>query len=66
LTPAQAGYILGEMSWIVTALDEWADVAKVEEGLSGSASRVRVDGATDPVKALVRRRWRAGPSGRCS
>ena len=41
------------MSWIVSALDEWADLTRIEEGLSGSASRVRVDGATDAVKALA-------------
>ena len=41
------------MSWIVSALDEWADLTRIEEGLSGSASRVRVDGATDAAKALV-------------
>ncbi len=41
------------MSWIIAALQEWADLPKLQEGLSQSASRVRVDGATDPVKALV-------------
>ena len=38
---------------MLSALDEWADLRKIEEGLQGSASRVRVDGATQPVKALV-------------
>ncbi len=41
------------MSWIIAALQEWADLPRLQEGLSQSASRVRVDGATDPVKALV-------------
>jgi len=42
------------MSWLVSALENWAELGKIEEGLaSGSASRVRVDGATDPAKALV-------------
>jgi transcription-repair coupling factor (superfamily II helicase) len=43
-----------DMSWLVSALENWAELGKIEEGLaSGSASRVRVDGATDPAKALV-------------
>jgi len=42
------------MNWIVSALtEEWADLPRIQEGLSESASLVRVDGATDPVKALV-------------
>jgi transcription-repair coupling factor (superfamily II helicase) len=42
------------MNWIISALsEEWADLPRIQEGLSGSASLVRVDGATDPVKALV-------------
>ncbi|MFB3882090.1 MAG: transcription-repair coupling factor [Armatimonadota bacterium] len=42
------------MNWILSALtEEWADLPKIQEGLSESASLVRVDGATDPVKALV-------------
>ncbi|UCC67391.1 MAG: transcription-repair coupling factor [Armatimonadota bacterium] len=42
------------MSWLVSALDGWAEMQKIEEGLaSAGASRVRVDGATDPAKALV-------------
>ena len=41
------------MSWVVSALREWADFSKLQEGLAKSASPVRVDGATDPVKALV-------------
>ena len=42
------------MNWVLSALDGWADLRKIEEGLlSGSASRMRVDGVTEPVKALV-------------
>ncbi len=42
------------MNWLISALsEEWADLLKIQEGLSESASLVRVDGATDPVKALV-------------
>jgi transcription-repair coupling factor (superfamily II helicase) len=42
------------MSWLLSALDTWAEVAKIEEGLtSGSASRVRVEGVVEPVKALI-------------
>jgi len=39
---------------MVSALADWAELAKIEEGLtSGSASRVRVDGASDPAKGLI-------------
>ncbi len=42
------------MNWIISALsEEWADLHAIQEGLSESASLVRVDGATDPVKALI-------------
>jgi len=41
------------MSWVLSALDSWAELAKIKEGLLGSASRVRVEGAVDPVKALI-------------
>ncbi len=41
------------MSWISTALEDWADLGKIQEGLQGSVSRTRVDGATGPVKALI-------------
>jgi transcription-repair coupling factor (superfamily II helicase) len=41
------------MSWVVSALDNWAGLGPIQEGLSESASRVRVDGGTPPVKALI-------------
>jgi len=42
------------MSWLVSALDDWAEMQRIEEGLAAaSASRVRVDGAVEPVKALI-------------
>jgi len=41
------------MSWVVSALGKWVELERIQEGLSESASVVRVDGATDPVKALV-------------
>jgi len=42
------------MSWLVSALDGWAELEKIQEGLaSASASLVRVDGASDPVKTLL-------------
>jgi transcription-repair coupling factor (superfamily II helicase) len=41
------------MSWVAAALDKWADLRKIQEGLQSSASRIRVDGATGPVKALI-------------
>ncbi len=42
------------MSWLVSALDGWAEMQRIEEGLAAAgASRVRVEGATDPAKALV-------------
>jgi transcription-repair coupling factor (superfamily II helicase) len=42
------------MSWLVSALDGWAEMQRIEEGLAAaSASRVRVDGAVEPVKALI-------------
>jgi len=42
------------MSWLLSALDGWAELVKIEEGLaSAGASRVRVDGLIEPVKALV-------------
>ncbi len=42
------------MSWLLSALDDWADLGKIEEGLaSPGVSRVRVDGVIEPVKALV-------------
>ncbi len=50
---AKAGIYSSRMSWIVAALDAWADLGKIQEGLRGSASRVRVTGATGPAKALI-------------
>jgi transcription-repair coupling factor (superfamily II helicase) len=42
------------MNWIISALtEEWADLRKIQEGLSESASLVRVEGATEPVRALI-------------
>jgi len=42
------------MSWVASALDDWAEFRQIKEGLtSESASRVRVEGATGPVKALI-------------
>jgi len=42
------------MNWVLAALGDWAELRKIEEGLlSGSASRVRVDGVIEPVKAAV-------------
>ena len=41
------------MNWVLSALDEWAELAEIEEGLQSSASRVRVSGVIDPVKALL-------------
>jgi len=41
------------MSWVLSALEGWAEFAKVKEGLRGSASLVRVEGAVDAVKALI-------------
>ncbi|MBN1458533.1 MAG: transcription-repair coupling factor [Armatimonadetes bacterium] len=37
----------------MSALDKWAELRQIQEGLSESASRVRVEGATPPVKALT-------------
>ena len=42
------------MGWLLSALDDWAELRQIEEGLSGgSASVVRVDGVIEPVKALI-------------
>ena len=42
------------MSWLLSALDEWAELRKIEEGSAAAdASLVRVDGVIEPVKALI-------------
>ncbi len=42
------------MNWILAALGGWADLRKIEEGLlSGSVSRVRVEGVVEPAKPAV-------------
>ncbi|MGD0111755.1 MAG: transcription-repair coupling factor [Armatimonadota bacterium] len=42
------------MSWLLSALDDWAELRKIEEGSAGAdASLVRVDGVIEPVKALI-------------
>jgi len=42
------------MSWLLSALEGWAELVKIEEGLaSAGASGVRVDGVIEPVKALI-------------
>jgi transcription-repair coupling factor (superfamily II helicase) len=42
------------MSWILSALDEWAELTKVQEGLAeASASRLRVEGVIEPVQGLI-------------
>ncbi len=40
------------MGWVLTALDEWAEMREIEEKLR-AASLVRVDGVVDPLKALI-------------
>jgi len=42
------------MSWLLSALDDWAEFRKIEEGSArADASLVRVDGVIEPVKALI-------------
>jgi excinuclease UvrABC helicase subunit UvrB len=40
------------MGWILTALDDWAEMHEIEERLR-QASLIRVDGVIDPLKALI-------------
>jgi len=40
------------MGWVLTALDEWAEMQQIEERLR-RASLVRLDGVVDPLKALI-------------
>lgn len=47
-------YTDADMSWLLSALDDWAELRKIEEGSAGAdASLVRVDGVIEPVKALI-------------
>jgi len=42
------------MNWLLSALDDWAGSSRIQERLaSAGVSRVRVDGAIEPVKALL-------------
>jgi transcription-repair coupling factor (superfamily II helicase) len=40
------------MGWVLTALDDWAEMHEIEERLR-QASLIRVDGVIDPLKALI-------------
>ena len=40
------------MGWVLSALDDWAEMTSIRERLHG-ASLVRLDGVVDPLKALI-------------
>ena len=51
-TPIAVQYSVLGMGWVLSALDEWAELSKLQERL-GEASLVRLDGVVDPLKAVI-------------
>jgi hypothetical protein len=41
------------MGWVLSVLDEWTEMKRIQERLQQRPSLVRIDGVIDPLKALV-------------